>query len=60
MCTHIKPLNALKTKFSINGKLAVIKYSSADKKSKNIEYSMGLTEQEDVDFKKYLDDYKII
>jgi len=53
-------MNALNTKFSINGKLAVLKYSSADKKTKNITYSKQLTHQEDLDFKSHLEGLKII
>ena len=60
MCTTIKSLNKTNTKFSINGKLAVVKYSSADKKSKVINYSDGLTHQEDLDFKSHLNSLNII
>jgi len=60
MSTSIKSLNALKTKFSVNGKLAVLTYSSADKTKRNIIYSKGLTEQEDKDFKSHLKSFNII
>ncbi len=54
MSTYIKPLNVLKTKFTINGKLAVLTYSSADKTKRNIVYSKKLTEKENQHFKEYL------
>ena len=60
MATTIKTLNALQTKFSINGKLAVVEYTSADKKSKLVKYSKGLTEQENDDFKSHLNSLNII
>ena len=60
MSTSIKGLNPLQTKFSINGKLAVLTYGTADKSVINLKYSQELTEQEDKDFKIYLNDFDII
>ena len=60
MATTIKSVNKENTRFTINGKLAVVEYTSADKKSKLIRYSKGLTEQESVDFKSHLRALNII
>ena len=59
MSTQIKSINQSETKFSINGILAVIQYCSAGTVS-GIKYSKELSEQENKDFKQYLNDYDII
>ena len=57
--TFIKSINKQKTRFSVNGKLAVLRYGP-NKLIQNISYSKELTEQEEIKFKDHLRDIEKI